>query len=185
MHGENSIHILNRIIVQTPNYEELVSDVNQCLTHLCCQVAAAVENVPLNTALCDHVQNATTSTDKLNAVTNYKPFKDNSYKQILLAYSLMKYVFDQNNGLTKTINSQIKINLPLLSGFLASFLEIVNRPLSKITFLPPLNQDPSSFSTSKICIESMKKALVDSGFQQEVVIVADEKIYSQCIKVNS
>ena len=31
----------------------------------------------------------------------------------------------------------------------------------------------------------MEKALIDSGFQKELVIAAHEKIYSQCIKVNS
>ncbi|CAF3913624.1 unnamed protein product [Rotaria sp. Silwood1] len=183
LHGENSIHILNRIIIQTPNPEELLCDVNQCLVDLCSRVAAAIENTDHDATHSDHVQDTTRSTAQIINKMEYKPYKDNSYDAILLSYSLMKYAFDQSNDLTKIIDSHMQINLPLLSGFLASFIENMQRPLSKITFLPPINQDPSSLSASKLCMASIKTALIDSGFQKEVVIVADEKIYSQCIKV--
>jgi hypothetical protein len=185
LHGENSIHMLNRIIIQTSNNEELISDVNECLKNLCNDVVSVIDNVHhALTTLLDNIQDTTTSTDKSNRIMNYEPYKDNPYDQILLAYSLVKHAFYQNNIFTKLINHQIHMHLQLLAGFVASFLKNTNRPLSKITFLPPINQDPSSLSTSELCIKSAKEALVDFGFQQEAVVVADEKIYSQCVKVN-
>ena len=112
-------------------------------------------------------------------------YKNNSYRDVLCAYGLMKFCFDTNNFLEKLIDDNHKVFLPLLSGFFATYLPNLRRPLSKITFLPPINQDPSSLTTSQICLQSAKASLIDSRFQNEAVIVVDEKIYSNCLKVCS
>ena len=97
----------------------------------------------------------------------------------------MKLFFNTNNFFEKLIDDKNKVFLPLLSGFFATYLPNLRRPLSKITFLPPINQDPTSLTTSQICLRSAKTSLIDSRFQKEAVIVVDEKIYSNCMKVCS
>ena len=175
LHGENSIHILNRIIIQAPKREQIITDVTQCLDDLCNLVAADVQDIHLNNILIDRIQNTATGIDKTLGIVTFQPYKDNAYDEILLAYGLMEHAFAGGDVLTKIINSPTKMHIPLLSGFLATFIKTTPGGLSKITFSSPINQDPSALSTSKICIKSMRKDLIDSGFQKELVIVADEK----------
>jgi hypothetical protein len=197
LHGENSIHILNRIIIQTPVNNELKFDVRECLNDLCASVASALDDPNFNLLLNSNTTNSTTittsSTTNSTTITSssttnknqpYVPYKDNSYRDILLAYGLMKHVYDTNNILAKVIDNQAQTNLPLLAGFFATYIQNVHGPLSKITFLPPINQNPSSLTTSQLCLQSTKTSLIDSGYQKEAVVVVDEKIYSNCIKVN-
>ncbi len=46
------------------------------------------------------------------------------------------------------------------------------------------NQDLSSVTTSQLYLQSINIYLIDSGFQKEAIVVVDEKIYSNCMKVN-
>ncbi|CAF1212257.1 unnamed protein product [Rotaria sordida] len=184
LRGENSIRMLNRIIIQTPANDELKSDVNECLNDLCASVVSAVDESDHDLLLNSNTTNSRTFTTSSTTNENepYISYKDNSYRDLLLAYTLMKYVYAANNIFQKFIDNQMQINLPLLSGFFATYLPHVHRPLSKITFLSPTNQDPSSLTTSQLCLQSTKASLIDSRYQKEAVVVVDEKIYSNCIK---
>jgi hypothetical protein len=185
LHGENSIHILNRIIIQTPLNDELKVDVNDCLNDLCALIESTVDGLNCDSSLNTNVANPQTTTAPTTKKSeSYVLFEDNSYRDVLIAYALMKYVYDTNGIFEKFIINKTQINLPLLSGFCATYLSHLPRPLSKITFLPPINQDPSSLTTSEVCLQSAKTSLIESGFQKEVVIVVDEKIYRNCMKVN-
>jgi len=186
LHGENSIHILNRIIIQTPLNDELKVDVNECLNDLCALIESALDEWSCDLALNSNIRNPQTTTAP-TTINKNEPcilFEDNSYRNVLIAYAVMKYAYDTNNIFEKFINNTIQINLPLLSGFCATYLPHLHRPLSKITFLPPINQDPSSLATSQVCLQSAKTSLIESGFQKEAIVVVDEKIYKNCVKVN-
>ena len=157
-HGDNSIHILNRKIIQTPNYKQIIIDVIQYLEDTCNLVAADVQSIHLNAAFIDRMQSAARATDKMIGEATYQPFTDNAYNDILLVYSLMKRAFAQSDVFTKIINNRTTTHIPLLSSLLAIFIKVTPHILSKITFLLPINQDSSTLSTSKLCIEAMSLA---------------------------
>jgi hypothetical protein len=187
LHGENSIHILNRIIVQTPLNDESESKVKECLNDLCASVVSCIDS-----SVFDPAVDSTTSNSTVPASTNttviskpYSPFTNDSYRDALLAYSMMKHAYDTNNIFEGIVGKRVHVNLPLLSGFFATYLPHTQRPLSTITFLPPIIEDLSSLATSQLCLQSAKAASIDSGYQREVVVVVDEKIYSNCAKVRS
>lgn len=185
LHGENSIHILNRIIVQTPLNDELKSEVNDCVKDLCASAVFYIGASVLPPPTDSDTPNSTMLTTT-NVATNskpYSPFTDHSYRHERLAYGLMKFVYDGNNIFEKIVDKQVQVNLPLLFGFFATYLPYVQRPISRITFIPPINQDPNSLSTSQLCLQSTKASSIDSGYQREAVVVVDKKIYSNCVKV--
>ncbi len=186
LRGENSIHILNRIIIQTPVNDELNLDLRECLNDLCASVVAALEDSNLVLLVNSNTTNSTITptSNTPSSPSFYVHFENNSYRDMLSAYALMKRVFDTNNIFEKFIDNQIEINVPLLSGFFSIYLPNVHRPLSKITFLPPINENPSYLSTSESCLRLTKASLIDSGFEREAVVVVDEKIYSNCMKVH-
>ncbi|CAF1101289.1 unnamed protein product [Rotaria magnacalcarata] len=185
LRGENSIHMLNRIIIQTPENDELKFDVSQCVNDLCVSIVSALDD-PLpdwpstlnrtNSTTCT----ASTTTNKNDLYTI--SYKDESYRHALIAYGLMRYSFDTDQHLKKIIDNPIQINVILLAGFASMYLPDVHRPLSKITFLPPINEDPNSLTASQLCFQSVKTSLIDSHFQKEAVVVVDEKIYRNCAK---
>ncbi|CAF4162533.1 unnamed protein product [Rotaria magnacalcarata] len=187
LRGENSIHMLNRIIIQTPENDELKFDVSQCVNDLCVSIVSALDD-PLpdwpstlnrtNSTTCT----ASTTTNKNDLYTI--SYKDESYRHALIAYGLMRYSFDTDQHLKKIIDNPIQINVILLAGFASMYLPDVHRPLSKITFLPPINEDPNSLTASQLCFQSAKTSLIDSHFQKEAVVVVDEKIYRNCAKAN-
>jgi len=188
LRGENSIHILNRIIIQTSVNDEFKFNVNECVNDLCALVVSSVDRDEssfdlLSNSYTTHSTTAT-ATSSPKKYKPYLPYKDDSYREILLAYGLMKHVYDTNHILEKIIDNQKQINLPLLSGFFATYLPNTHRPISKITFLPPINENPCSLTTSQLCLESAKVSLIDSHYQKEAVVVVDEKIYSICMKVS-
>ena len=106
---------------------------------------------------------------------SYSPFIDKSFRNILLGYALAKL----------SVNVSVDRSLPLLSGFFATYLPSNQRPLHTVSFLTPINDDPSSESTAEACLLSTKEMLLDSKHQCEAVLVVDEKIYRSCVKVNS
>ena len=52
-----------------------------------------------------------------------------------------------------------------------------------VTFLTPINEDPSAESTAETCLWTTKELCLDTEFQEEAVLVVDEKIYRSCVKV--
>ena len=103
----------------------------------------------------------------------YSPFVDTSFTHALLGYALAKL----------SVSTFLARTLPMLSGFFATYLHSDERPLHTVTFLTPINEDPSSESTAEACLQSTKAALLDSNYQREAVLVVDEKIYRSCVKV--
>ena len=79
LHDENSIHILNRIIIQTPMNDELKFDVKECLNDLCCSVVHAVDASDLNVLLRSNgmasMSSVTSST--INKTEPYTFYKNN------------------------------------------------------------------------------------------------------------
>ena len=103
----------------------------------------------------------------------YSPYVDTSFSNALLGYALAKL----------SASERRTRSLPMLSGFFATYLHSDERPLHTVTFLTPINEDPSSESTAEACLQSTKTALLDSNYQREAVLVVDEKIYRSCVKV--
>jgi len=53
-----------------------------------------------------------------------------------------------------------------------------------VTYLSPINQDPNKSETAETCMMEMKQILIDSGLQNDAVLVVDERIYRLCIQVD-
>ena len=106
---------------------------------------------------------------------SYPLFTHESFKDILFGYGLAKL----------SANIFGDRPLPLLSGFFATYLPSKQRPLHTVSFLTPINDDPSSESAAKACLSSTKEMLLDSNYQCEAILVVDEKIYRSCVKVNN
>ncbi|CAF1392249.1 unnamed protein product, partial [Didymodactylos carnosus] len=177
LHGENSIHIANRIMVQTSENNELLSDVGDCINQLCTDVLMLNTN---NTII--SIPTAPPSTATFRYSQSYQPYVDQSYTSVLLAYGITKLAYDNKNNLNKLIDLSEQYCLPLLSGYCARYLQHTKRPIHSVSFCTPINNDPSSLETAEMCLTSTKLSLLDSKFQKEVVLVADEKIYRMCIK---
>ncbi|CAF4187652.1 unnamed protein product, partial [Didymodactylos carnosus] len=179
LHGENSIHILNQILVQTSENDELFIDVSICLNQVCDHVVNLDSRNSTTSFLIPSTKTTTSSPRKQYAP--YEPFVDDSYKTILLAYGISKLACDHSSNLT-TVFSSPKHLLPLLTGFCATHLQHVQRPLHTVSFCIPINADPSSIPTAELCLRTTKSSILDSNYQQEAVVVVDEKIYRNCIK---
>ena len=78
---------------------------------------------------------------------------------------------------------RVRFSLPLLSGFFATYLPSHPRPLHTVAFLTPINEDPSAESTAETCLRATKELCLDTRYQEEAVVVVDEKIYRSCVKV--
>ena len=74
-------------------------------------------------------------------------------------------------------------DLPLYSGFMAIHLPHVARPRHKVTYLSPINQDPNKLETAETCMMELREMLIDSGLQDDTVLVVDERIYRLCVQV--
>ncbi|CAF0968968.1 unnamed protein product [Didymodactylos carnosus] len=135
-HGENSIHILNRIIIQTPANDEVSFNVNQCVTDLCQRIVAE---------------------RSVNSI--FDP-------------TILPVIPSDLTTTTATSTATSTLNLPLLSGFCTVYLPHIDRPLAKITFMPPINEDPNALSTSQSCLQAIKASFIDSNYQEEAVVVA-------------
>ncbi len=111
-------------------------------------------------------------------------FNDNSLALPLLAYGLIKYSNDSTRLSSHFLSSLPPVQLPLMSGFFATYLSSEPRSLHTVSFLTPINEDPSFESTAEKCLEDTKKLFVNSNYQNEGILVVDEKIYRSCLKVN-
>ncbi|CAF1288798.1 unnamed protein product, partial [Didymodactylos carnosus] len=96
LHGENSIHIMNQIIVQNPVNDEIIANVNDCLSKLVDDaVSQSVELHGMPNAS-DAVTLASNYSTTRSKMSGYHPYTDTSFNQILLGYVLSKYA-KQNN----------------------------------------------------------------------------------------
>jgi hypothetical protein len=66
---------------------------------------------------------------------------------------------------------------------MALHLPNINRSRHKATFMPPINQDPNKLETAETCMMDIKQMLINSGLQNDAVLVVDERIYRLCIQV--
>jgi hypothetical protein len=49
--------------------------------------------------------------------------------------------------------------------------------------MPPINEDPNKLETAETCMMDMKQMIVESGVQNDAVLVVDERIFRLCIQV--
>ncbi|CAF2152973.1 unnamed protein product, partial [Rotaria magnacalcarata] len=203
LHGERSYHFLNRILVQTyeNNFKrpmvQLVDNHNQLSSTTLSIDGPTTTNFDAS----DEVssvnfqqsidQSASThredepSINKIRAADealrdhsmtfyhDFEPFIDNTLNPHLFAYGCIKAYYNRLG----------KNNLPLYSGFMATYLPHAIRPRHKVTFMAPINQDPNKSETAKECMVQMKKMLIDSGLQNNAVLVVDERIFRLCMEV--
>ncbi len=112
---------------------------------------------------------------------SYEPFTDSSFDSCLLAYCLAKYfAYIRSKGARSSARS---IVFPLLSGFFATYLTTHRRPTHSILFCTPLKESPNDIATTETCLCDMKTAILKSRYQEEAVLVVDEKLYQNCLKV--
>ncbi|CAF0764722.1 unnamed protein product [Didymodactylos carnosus] len=104
IHGKNSIHIMNQIIIQTAENDEVVCSVRECLDELSNTASDRLElsvisdaSMTTSGALINSAMATTTNSLIMNNYLSYEPFVDESFKLVLVAYGLMKYVFNNNN----------------------------------------------------------------------------------------
>ena len=112
-----------------------------------------------------------------------KFFIDTSLQLPLLAYSLVKFANDPTRVAFNHLYPLIPVSIPLLSGFFGRYLSAEKRAIHTILFMSPINEDPNALSTAKKCHDSTKRLLIDSMYQQETVLVVDERLYRSCMKV--
>ncbi|CAF4617313.1 unnamed protein product, partial [Didymodactylos carnosus] len=155
---------MNQIIIQNP---ENTLDIVQNPTD-----SKATLQMDVDTYL-DDFSALTTSTETATPISTmlFKPFLNNSLDDPLLAYALVKFhCFSLNHS------------MPLLTGFFATHLPAISRQRHIISFCCPILDDPSSQACANTCLQMTKCAILDSKFQRETVLVADEKIYTNCNK---
>ncbi|CAF4958920.1 unnamed protein product, partial [Rotaria sp. Silwood1] len=104
---------------------------------------------------------------------DFEPFIDHSLTPHLFAYGFIKSYYNRVG----------KNNLPLYSGFMAIHLPHSTRPRHKVTFMPPIIEDPNKLETAEACLVEMKKLLIDNEIQNSAVLVVDERIFRLCTKV--
>ncbi|CAF1505885.1 unnamed protein product, partial [Didymodactylos carnosus] len=75
-----------------------------------------------------------------------------------------------------------KCDIPVLTGFFGSYIRWSPRSIRHVSFLPPIDEDPSSLECAKISLQMTESSLLDTKIQSKTVIVADEKIYTSCLK---
>jgi hypothetical protein len=98
-------------------------------------------------------------------------FVDCSLHSSLLAYGLIKFANDTTRTSFNYLSPLVPVSIPLMSGFFATYLNTQQRPLHYVSFMSPINEDPSSQSTAKKCLEETKKAFVDSKYHKKGVLV--------------
>ncbi|CAF3952846.1 unnamed protein product [Rotaria sp. Silwood1] len=170
LHGQNSLHMLNQIIVQTSENDEIPIISKDLINSIIDQISTSASSAPVTIA-------TITSKDLLK----YEPFIDYSFDTSLLAYSLSKYysMFNEDGTLTKSKS----IQFPLLSGFFATHLTPQNRPIHSIKFCTPIKQSPNDILTTEMCLRETKTTMVETHHQKLAVVVVDEKLYTNCMKV--
>ncbi|CAF3938297.1 unnamed protein product [Rotaria sp. Silwood1] len=170
LHGNNSIHILNQIIISTPENNELPIVVAECLDDIVHRIIAFVSIIDATP-----ITTCSSFSDKM--------FINQALDLPMLAYCLIKFANDTTRVSFNYLSPLIPRLVPILSGFFSTYLNFETRPLHLVSFLTPITDDPSSESAAKKCLEETKQLFIDSMYQKEGVVVVDEKIYRSCMKV--
>ncbi|CAF3483178.1 unnamed protein product [Rotaria sp. Silwood2] len=177
LYGNNSIHILNQIIVSTSENDEIPTIVAHILDDVLDEIVKSSGSVSFNAPQTI----ITISID--NSSFSYKMFTDTSLFLPLFAYALIKYSNDSTRIQNNCFSYIPPVLIPLMSGFFATYLPSELHPPHTVSYLTPINKDPSSELTAEICLDDTKSLLIDSQHQKEGILVVDEKIYRQCLKV--
>ncbi|CAF2962509.1 unnamed protein product, partial [Rotaria sp. Silwood2] len=112
---------------------------------------------------------------------HYGSYLDSSFDSSLFAYCLSKcYPLLNENGI---LNLSKVIRFPILSGFFSTHLTLAMRSFHSLTFCTPIKQNPNDIATTENCLSETKTLLLESNYQKEAVLVVDEKLYHNCIKV--
>ncbi|CAF3090354.1 unnamed protein product, partial [Rotaria sp. Silwood2] len=137
-----------------------------------CYLVQVADNFDLNRETL-HGEHEALRDHAMSFYHDFEPFIDHSLTPHLFAYGFIKSYFNRLGT----------CNLPLYSGFMAIHLPHNNRSRHKVTFMTPINEDPNKIETTKECINQMKKLLLDSGLQNDAILIVDERIFRLCIEV--
>ncbi|CAF3390230.1 unnamed protein product, partial [Rotaria sp. Silwood2] len=149
LHGNNSIHILNQIIISTPENNELPIVIAECLddiVHRIIALVSIIDATPITTC--------PSFSDKM--------FINQALDLPMLAYCLIKFANDTTRVSFNYLSPLIPRLVPILSGFFATYLNFETRPLHLVSFMTPITDDPSSESAAKKCLEETKQLFIDS-----------------------
>ncbi|CAF1624401.1 unnamed protein product, partial [Adineta ricciae] len=178
LYGNNSIHILNQIIVTTSENDEISIKVRDIVDDLLNETSNSHDPPSFVST-----SQSTMTTSATDSSFSYKMFTDDSLFLPLLAYGITKYANDSSQSSNRFLLSVSPVRVPLMAGFFATYLGSEQRPLHTVSYLTPINEDPNSELTAEKCLDETKKLCVDTKYQKEGVLVVDEKIYRSCLKV--
>ncbi|CAF3933472.1 unnamed protein product [Rotaria sp. Silwood2] len=176
LHGNNSIHIMNQIIVSTPENDEIPIVVTDCLNNILDEIASTYTSTIVSS------QHSTTAVQINDHIYFCKMFVNHCLQLPLFAYGLIKFVNDTSRVCLNYFSPLIPASIPMFSGFFATYMNAEKRPIHIVSFMNPINDDPNSQATAKKCMEETKEFFIDSKYQKEGVVVVDEKIYRSCMK---
>ncbi|CAF4064432.1 unnamed protein product [Rotaria sp. Silwood2] len=179
LYGNNSIHILNQIIVSTSENDEIPTIVAHILDDVLDEIVKSSGSVSFNAPQTI----ITISID--NSSFSYKMFTDTSLFLPLFAYALIKYSNDSTRIQNNCFSYIPPVLIPLMSGFFATYLPSELHPPHTVSYLTPINKDPSSELTAEICLDDTKSLLIDSQHQKEGILVVDENNYFETMYKSS
>ena len=165
------------VFVTTPENDEISTIVADLLDEIC------EKAVKTSNEIVDSDAHVEADALAMTPVITSRTFVNNSFNVKLLAYSLLKFIFEPDGFSSRVQPKWPVVHVPLLSGFFASFLPFVKRPLHSIKFLVPINDDPSSMHAAEACMKATSAAVLETKHQKEAVIVVDEKIFRNLSKV--
>ncbi|CAF4543876.1 unnamed protein product, partial [Didymodactylos carnosus] len=174
VHGTGSFHIMNQIIIQNPQNIIQIS-MASATTEKSNHHAEPITTMSIrhhNTSGSNLSLHPSESNVNTLAITRtsiigsrlYIPFENNSLDIPLLAYGLIKYYC-----------SSVNRDMALLTGFFSTHYYTQSRPAHIISFCSPINEDPSSQTCAKICLQMTKRSILDTNLQTELYLLAMKK----------
>ncbi|CAF2191690.1 unnamed protein product [Rotaria magnacalcarata] len=170
LHGENSLHMLNQIIVQTIENDESYITANEVINDIIDCISTSTPPSLVVEAIKPPKQ-----------LFKYKSCFDLSLKFSLLGYSLVKCfdLFDTNGNIVLSK----PIHFPILSGFFATYLNNRIRPIHTGRYCCPIKENPNDVTTIEASLRETKTNILELNRQQTAVVVVDEKLFHICTKV--
>ncbi|CAF3163412.1 unnamed protein product [Rotaria sp. Silwood2] len=170
LHGENSLHMLNQIIVQTIENDEAYITANEVINDIIDCISTSTPPSLVVEAIKPPKQ-----------LFEYKSCFDLSLKFSLLGYCLVKCfdLFDTNGNLVLSK----PIHFPILSGFFATYLNNRSRPIHTVKYCCPIKENPNDVTTIEASLRETKTNILELNHQQTAVVVVDEKLFHICTKV--
>ena len=165
------------VFVTTPENDEISTIVADLLDEICEKTVKTLNEIS------DSAVDVEPDTLTITPVLTSRTFVNSSFNVKLLAYSLVKFIFEPGDFSSRVQLNRAVVHVPLLSGFFTSFLSFVKRPLHSVKFLVPVDDDPSSMHAAEACMKATSVTVLETKHQKAAVIVVDEKIFRNLSKV--